>query len=195
MLYFYGIVSVNETYLVSQLSKGNKHAFEELYYMYAAAIKANITKWIKDPEAVHDLLQEVFIALWENRQNITPEKGIAPWLYTVSHNKSIKYLKKQITSEPLIDLPEEQDNEQDDLHINIIYEALDQLPERKKTAFLEYKLKGKSLDQVATEMGITKETVKGYLKDVRKSILEYMSTHQPSASVALILVSTLITIP
>jgi RNA polymerase sigma factor (sigma-70 family) len=184
----------HETYLINEFVKGNHQAFEQLYYMYAAAIKANIGKWIKDPEAVHDLLQEVFIALWENRQSIDPERGVAPWLYTVSYNKGIKFLRKKIkeetTSDTTIDLSlfaDEQPDTQDDANLSVIHQALDQLPERKKTAFLEYKLKGKSLDQVAAEMGITKETVKGYLKDARKFILQYVASSHPSASMATLL--------
>jgi RNA polymerase sigma factor (sigma-70 family) len=186
----------NETYLISELVKGNQQAFEELYYMYAAAIQSNISKWIKDQETVHDLLQEVFIALWENRQTIDPHKGVAPWLYTVSYNKGIKFLRKKIkevtSSDAVIDLSlfaDEQDADQthEDANLSVIHEALDRLPERKKTAFLEYKLKGKSLDQVAAEMGITKETVKGYLKDARKFILQYVAASQPPASIATIL--------
>ena len=183
----------NETYLISEMVKGNHQAFEELYYMYAAAIQANISRLVKDQDTVHDLLQEVFIALWENRQTIDPQKGVAPWLYTVSYNKAIKFLKKKIkeetSSDAVIDLSlfaDEQDADaaQQDANLSVIHEALDRLPERKKTAFLEYKLKGKSLDEVAEEMGITKETVKGYLKDARKFILQHLAASQPSVPVA-----------
>lgn len=186
----------NETYLISEMVKGNHQAFEELYYMYAGAIQSNISRLIKDQNTVHDLLQEVFIALWENRQTIDPQKGIAPWLYTVSYNKGIKYLKKKVkeetTSDAVIDLSlfadeQDEDTGHEDANLSVIHEALDLLPERKKTAFLEYKLKGKSLDQVADEMGITKETVKGYLKDARKFILQHLAASQPPVPVATLL--------
>lgn len=184
----------NEAYLISELVKGNHQAFEELYYVYVAAIQSNITRLIKDQEAAHDLLQEVFIALWENRQSIDPQKGVAPWLYTVSYNKSIKFLRKKIkeetSSDAVIDISlfvDEQDMDHEEANLSVIHEALDRLPERKKTAFLEYKLKGKSLDQVADEMGITKETVKGYLKDARKFILQYVAANHPSVSIATLL--------
>lgn len=186
----------NEVYLITELIKGNKQAFEELYYIYAAAIRINIAKLIKNTETVNDLLQEVFITLWEKRQTIDAEKGIAPWLYTVSYNKTLKFLRKKIREELIdvnavdlslfVDESEIQHTEEEG-QLSIIYEAIERLPERKKRAFFEYKLNGKSLNQVADEMGITKEAVKGYLKDARKFILNYLETQQSTIPTTTIL--------
>ncbi len=178
-----------ESVLISRLTGGSQEAFEELYYMYASAIRFNISKFVKDKEAVNDLLQEVFIILWEHRHKIDPQKGVAPWLFTVSYNKALKYLRQKIKegfteADPLFLnlLTDENDSlhNDDETRLAIIYEAMDKLPERQKMAFFEYKLKGKSLNQVADEMGITKDSVKGYLKDARKAILKYIQTHRSS---------------
>ncbi len=184
-----------EQFLIIQLVEGNQHAFKELYYIYASAIRFNISKFIKDQETVNDLLQEVFIILWEHRQEIDPQKGVAPWLYTVSYNKALKYLRQKIKEgstevNPLLlsllaDETYSLQND-DEARLAIIYEAMDKLPERQRMAFSEYKLKGKSLSQVAEEMGITKDSVKGYLKDARKAILKYIQTHQSSLPPAMV---------
>ena len=185
-------VSKNKEYfLIIQLAKGNQHAFKELYYMYAAAIRLNIAKLIKDAETVDDLLQEVFITLWESRLSIDANKGIAPWLYTVSYNRALKFLRKkmkevQMVSDNTIDLSLFSDSvngpQGDEADLAVIHAALDKLPFRKKMAFFEYKLKGKTLDEVADKMGITKDAVKGYLKDARKFILQYIKKNESSST-------------
>lgn len=170
------------------MSEGSQEAFEELYYIYASAIRSNISKLIKDPETVNDLTQEVFITFWENKEKINSGKGAASWLYTVSYHKSLKHLRRKINEEltesKKIDLTLFADNvtseNDDEIKLLIIYEAIEQLPERRKMAFSQYRLQGKSLNEVADEMGITKDAVKGYLKDARKFILNYIQTQKSS---------------
>ncbi|OYU56576.1 MAG: hypothetical protein CFE25_04915 [Chitinophagaceae bacterium BSSC1] len=164
--------------------KGSQKSFKELYYLYSPAIQSNIRKLIKDENVLNDLLQDVFIALWENRHKIDPHKGVAAWLYTVSYNKSLKYLQKKLKEELLItdslDLSlfaDETEHQPDvDEKLNAIYEAMELLPERKKMAFYEYRIKGKTITEVANAMGISQEAVKGYIKDARKSILAHINS-------------------
>ena len=179
----------NEYSLLTEMMAGDQTAFRELYFIYASAIHTNIGKLIKDKEVANDILQEVFLALWKNRHKIDPQKGIAPWLYTVSYNKSLNFLRKKIREELVIThavditlFADETDArfEEDEIKLAVIYEALEHLPERKKIAFFEYRIKGKSLNEVADTMGITKEAVKGYVKDARKLILNYIES-KPTA--------------
>lgn len=178
----------NEALLITKMSEGSQQAFEELYYLYSSAIRNNISKLIKDSETINDLMQEVFITLWQNKEKIDADKGIAPWLYTVSYNKSLKHLrrkvKEELTESKNLDLSlfvDDSFSENEyETKLPLIYEAIEQLPERKRLAFYQYRIKGKPLTEVADEMGITKDAVKGYLKDARKFILEYIESHQPT---------------
>lgn len=178
----------NEALLITKMSEGSQQAFEELYYLYSSAIRNNISKLIKDSETINDLMQEVFITLWQNKEKIDADKGIAPWLYTVSYNKSLKHLrrkvKEELTESKNLDLSlfvDDSFSENEyETKLPLIYEAIEQLPERKRLAFYQYRIKGKPLTEVADEMGITKDAVKGYLKDARKFILEYIESHHPT---------------
>ena len=99
-----------ETEPLAALALGQRPAFEALYHRYKQPVFANIRKMVPDPDAAEDLLQEVFIALWENRQAIDPAKGAGGWLFVVSYNKAASYLKKKLREaailEPATDLAE-----------------------------------------------------------------------------------------
>lgn len=189
--------SEKERLLIGSLIQGNPEAFEELYFTYVKAIHANINKIIKKYDDVDDLVQEVFVALWQNKDRLDIDKGIADWLYVVSFNKSLKFLKKKLSQEIAyssnIDLTlVAEEIPADDIlesKLPLIREAIDQLPERKRLAFCQYKLEGNSLDEVAAAMGITKEAVKGYLKDARRLILAYVHENDRSYPVLFILLS------
>jgi RNA polymerase sigma-70 factor (ECF subfamily) len=189
--------SEKERLLIGNMIEGNHEAFEELYFTYVKAIRANISKIIKEPGDIDDLVQEVFVALWQNRERLDSEKGVADWLYMVSFNKSLKFLKKKLSLE--IPYPSNFDLTllsdeipSDDLlesKLPLIREAIEKLPERKKLAFRHYKLEGNSLDEVAAKMGITKEAVKGYLKDARHFILAYVHENERSYPMVLLLLA------
>ena len=186
-----------ERLLISRMIQGNQEAFETLYFTYVKAIHANISKVIKDPVDIDDLVQEVFVALWQNKEKLDAERGIADWLYIVSFNKSLKFLKKRLSREVSyphgVDLPltTEAFPPEDILEsrLPLIQEAIEKLPERKRLAFREYRMGGKSLDEVAAKMGITKEAVKGYLKDARHFILDYVLERERSYTIIPILLA------
>ncbi|WP_431212046.1 RNA polymerase sigma factor [Puia sp. P3] len=74
-------------------------AFDEIYHQYHNAVYSNIYKLVRQEAVAEDILQEVFIALWENRRRLEPAK-VAGWLFVTSYNKSVKYLKKSRARTP-----------------------------------------------------------------------------------------------
>lgn len=164
--------------------------FEELYFTYVKAIRANISKILRQPEDIDDVAQEVFVKLWQNREKIDVNKGVANWLYVTSFHQSISFLKKKLRLD--LAYPHAMDLSliPDDLpasdvlesRLPLIQEAIEKLPERKRLAFRQYRLEGNSLDEVAAGMGITKEAVKGYLKDAKHFILAYVRENERSSS-------------
>src|SRR5437867_7510434 len=89
-----------DTELVIRLQADDVEAFNALYWKYHQAVYANIYKLTKEVEAAKDILQEVFIALWEKRSTINVSQSVSGWLFVVSYNKSVTYLKK-VLKEPV----------------------------------------------------------------------------------------------
>ncbi|GGB25609.1 DNA-directed RNA polymerase sigma-70 factor [Puia dinghuensis] len=170
--------------------RGSHEAFEELYFIYVKAIRANIAKMIRQPEDINDVMQEVFVKLWQHKDRLDRTKGVADWLYVVSFNQSIQFLRKKLRTEgaysSTIDLSVIGDElPTDDVletRLPLIQEAIEKLPERKRLAFRQCRIEGNSLDEVAAAMGITKEAVKGYLKDAKNFILAYVHENERSSS-------------
>jgi len=160
--------------------------FDKLYHQFHQAVYANIIKIVCEPQQAEDLLQEVFLGLWENRHSIDLQNA-GGWLFVVSYNKSISYLKKKLKETSVI-LPdsgflsavsEEQpvDEQLFQLRLSMVEEAIDHLPPRKKEVFRLCRFDGKSHDEVADLMGISVFSVKDYLKQSTQFIRKYISNH------------------
>jgi len=174
--------------LTRRLQKDDKEAFNILYWNYHSAIYYNVLKLTRHSIIAEDIVQEVFIKLWEKRQSLDPEQEISGWLFVVSHNKSVNYLKQKLkesldqTGFPLFieDTLEDTIDIGDDLinaHASILEKAIEQLSPQKRKVFELCKLRRKTYEEVAEELNLSKHTVKEYLSEAVLSIKNYIKSH------------------
>ena len=176
--------------LLAALVLGQPSAFEVLYHRYKQPVFTNIRKMVKDPDAAEDILQEVFIALWENRHTIDQAKGAGGWLFVVSYNKSASYLKKKLREAALLEsetdladlaiADEPTNDELASLQLALVEEAVRHLPARKQAVFRLCRFEGKSAEEVAADTGISVASVEDYLKQSTRFIRDYVQAEPPS---------------
>ena len=170
--------------LIRRLQNDDKEAFDELYWKYHSAIYYNILKLTRDLIVTEDIVQEVFITLWEKRDSLDIEKEISGWLFVVSYNKSIDYLKRKL-KESLAQTALQQNDEHTidaegdlvNIRMNILEKAIEQLSPQKKRVFELCKLQRKTYAEVADELQISKHTVKEYLSGAVIFIKKYINQY------------------
>ena len=188
-------VFYNEQELLQQVAAGDEHAFSTLYERYHYPLYRNVFRLVQSEEETKDIIQEIFISLWENRARLSADRPINGWLFTLSYNKSVNYLKKKLRQEAKTDLgasiaEEPQDAELPDIQWQLLEEAVSRLSPRKRRVFELCKLEGKTYDQAALELGLSKHTVGEYLQDAMAFIREYVRQHPSYGASALALFVT-----
>jgi RNA polymerase sigma-70 factor (ECF subfamily) len=159
-------------------------------------VYANILKLVRQPETAEDILQEVFVGLWENRQKLDADKSAGGWLFVVSHNKALSFLKKKVRESIVVqweanlpDAPPTDDSIDEELYglqLALIEEAVEHLPARKRDVFRRCRFEGQSTEEVARQTGISVASVNDYLKQSTRFIREYIrSRANPSQLAAL----------
>lgn len=78
--------TLSEKTLIQSLKKQNILAFNELYYRYCSELYATAYKRLRSKDIVQDIIQEIFISLWNNAANFDEELSLRPYLF-----KSLKY--------------------------------------------------------------------------------------------------------
>lgn len=73
--------------LLELLRSGDQAAFSEIFERYNRLLYINACKLIEDKEEARDVVQEIFIGLWENRSRIYVKSNFAGFLYTVTRNR------------------------------------------------------------------------------------------------------------
>lgn len=172
-------------------------AFDALYWKYHQAIYKNIFKLTKDKLSSQDILQDVFSALWNKRESLHADQSPANWLFTVSFNYAINFTKKRLKeaivvdrSADLEDLAELYEVEEGDEQYKLLQMALQKLSPQKRRVFELCKLEGKTYDQTALEMNISKHTVKEYLSAAMEVIRKFVKDNPGYSETALFVVLT-----
>ncbi|MGO1245558.1 MAG: RNA polymerase sigma factor [Sphingobacterium sp.] len=178
--------SFGEVKELLQLNHGCESSFTAIYHRHQQKIYSNILKIVHSPEYAQEILQDVFLSLWQNRYKIDKDKSVASWLFVVSFNKSMDFLKKKLRDH--IDFVEDYDSlyldvenghEQDEIlrgQLQLLEEAIDKLSPRKKEVFRLHRYEGYSKERVAETLGLSVNSVSEYLKQANKSIKQHIAT-------------------
>ncbi|WP_033562697.1 RNA polymerase sigma factor [Sphingobacterium sp. SYP-B4668] len=172
------------------MAEGDVKAFNLLYQRYHKPVFANILKLVDNRELATEVLQDVFLALWQNRYKIKVDRPVGGWLFVVSYNKSLNILRSRLKESLayVADYPEGLCVEDDTAieeeifatQMQILEEAVDELPRRKREVFKMCRYEGRSREDVADFLGLSPQSVNDYLKQSNKSIREYIARQYPA---------------
>ncbi len=170
--------------MLKRIAKDDKIAFQILYERYHHALYRRIFHLLPSAEETDDILQETFISLWEHRTKLDTERPIGGWLFTISFNRLLNHLKKKGRERARVQviavLAGESDSTNTDVtesKLAILDAAVRQLPPKKRLAFELCKIEGKTYEKAATEMGVSRHTVKEYLREAMNFLREYVRQH------------------
>jgi len=189
-------MNTQDAELVVKLVADDVSAFDALYWKYHQAVYRNIFKFIKEPIATEDILQEVFARLWEKRKDINAGQSVAGWLFVISFNLSVDYTRKKLREHTfhreLYNLSIETSNWEDNPNAyeeqyRLLEDALSQLSPKKQKIVTLCKLEGKTYDEVAEELKISRNTVKEHLSIAMSRINEYIQKNKEHKYVLLLL--------
>lgn len=170
-----------ELRLLVLLSKGDLAAFDKLYWHYQRAVYKNIFQLVKDQGIAEDILQEVFLTLWEKRETINIDVSLGGWLFVSSYNRSVNYLKKKLRENAAADLirvafanDDQEAGIIKEMRLKELEEAIENLSPQKRKVFYLCKLKGYTYEETAKVLNISKHTVKEYLSEAMDSVKDQM---------------------
>jgi len=162
----------SESDLIKNLRKGDPFAFEAIFEKYSNKLYQFSFSYLKSEADAEEIVQEVFLKLWERRKEIKSETSFQSYLFTITLNFIKRHFNRkarvdQYKHELLSQFSEGSDNSEhaityQDL-LNKLETLIDQLPEKRKQIFIERKQHDKPVKQIAEEMGIAPKTVENQL--------------------------------
>jgi len=180
--------------LITQLRNGNKDAFKMLFEKYGTRLYQFSLKYLRDKEDAEDLLNEVFLKIWENRSSLKTDTSFQSYLFTIAYNNiRQRFLKKSreekyiqvFAEENLVDSSKGEDQVDYLLIVQKINKVIDLLPPRRKEIFnLSYKDELKN-HEIADKLGLSEQFVKNQLSIARKYVIGKIDEDNHIASLLL----------
>jgi len=172
-----------------RIMMGDEQAFELLYRRYFVRLCAFANKFLNDPYMAEEVVQEIFLKLWENRATLRSDGSGKSLLFQGVHNKSLNLLAHQKVVTRYSEMirttyaqPEEFDVHDSlmakELNLRIQTIVYDLAPECKKI-FMMSRAEGMKHHEIAEELSISIKTVETQinraLKKLRLELSDYMA--------------------
>ncbi len=169
------VLNKEEQHHISALQTGNRESFKWLFEHYKTPLHSYIHSLLKGDEWTDDVCAEVFVAVWNNRQNIQSET-FRSYLFQIARNKTFNQLKKiaadtrqeaEFIRRYRINQGESYENETLRYQEELLMQEIRKLPPKRKEIIERKYLQGQKNTQIAQDMGITIYTVKVHLYKAR----------------------------
>lgn len=179
--------SLQDELHVKKALEGDQRAYQQLTEKYRRPLQFHVTKMVKESEQVEDLVQEAFIKAFKNLDSYNASYAFSTWLYRITTNHTIDYLRKKKLKTTSIDkpiktregemsfeLPDEQ-AETDRAIIRkqrkkIITHAIENLPEKYRQVIEMRHIEELSYQEISDQLDLPLGTVKAHIFRAREML-------------------------
>jgi RNA polymerase sigma-70 factor (family 1) len=170
--------------LVDNLRNGDLEAFDLIFKKYGDRLFGFALTYLKSREDTEELVQDVFLKIWENRKNLKKESSLKSYLFTIAYHNMCRLFREKQIHEKFTEEILAQDNRIINPDEQLEYKStleqvnrlIEKLPEKQRIIFLKSRKEGKSSKEIADEMNLAPGTVDNQIsiaiKFLRKNLPE-----------------------
>ncbi len=169
--------------LIKLLKKGDMTAFNAIYTRYCHRIHEFVFMYLKQEEDTEEIVQEVFVKIWQSRDKIDIFASFESFLFTIAYNATISLLRKRMSDnksrEYLKSLQQIDTTDQITSELNFkelnqkVQSLLEKLTSRQKEIYLLSREEGLTHKEIAEKLSISENTVNNHLV----TTLRYLKSH------------------
>jgi RNA polymerase sigma-70 factor (family 1) len=168
----------NDKELIESISSGSQGAFQILFDRYWKSLYAFVYRLTKDEDHSKDILQDVFMYIWNNREKLHTSESFLPYLYTVAKNNVMSSFRKDKVRfegiDTLLNNIQTPANSDDNLLFNEVQVAIDtelsRMPSNMQQCFKLSRYEDKSIKDIATELKLSEQTVKNNISEALRRL-------------------------
>jgi RNA polymerase sigma-70 factor (family 1) len=176
---------LSEQILIKRLEESSQEAFSQIYDLYAPRLMAYCMQYAKVSEDAEEIVEDVFVQLWNSRRNIRQHESLKGLLFTIARNRLINAFRSRINSPVYEEFVDYKDSisasdasvplEYDDF-VRRLNSALDTLPDTQRRAIKLSRIDGLTNKEIAAAMQLSEQTVKNQLSVGLKTLRQKLGT-------------------
>lgn len=165
--------------LLLLIAQQDQQAFIELYRLYKQPLFNFIFRMIHDRVGAEDVLQEVFLAIWNGSKRFKGRSKVNTWIYRIAYNQSVSWLRRHrtvVAFDSVQEIPDEDlawTGKWDDTEN--LARALDRLSTKQRAVIELAFMNGMSYQEISRILGIPVGTVKSRMCYGLKNLSEWLN--------------------
>lgn len=173
------LADITEKNLLSALKNGDVKAFDKLFTDFGKRLYHFANGYLKSREDAEGLVQEVFLKIWKNRDNLNPDLSFKAYVFKIAYHYILEFFEKSnrqraYQHQLLEETIEFTDETNERLNYQILLEKVEtliqKLPSRQKEILLKRKKEGIPVKEIAEQLGISPKTVENHLTEAIKNL-------------------------
>lgn len=170
--------NIDDQILLERLIKSDDEAFSMIYSRYHALLYTFILRYIKNTVVTEDILQQVFVKLWEIREALFIHTALKNYLYTMARNMALNYIRNSyralqhnyIISQIIPDTDDcSAQFSSDPSILDYLERAILQLPPQQRNV-VAMRREGLTNKEIAEKMSLSVNTVNTHYRDGLKTL-------------------------
>jgi len=159
--------------LVLRFCNGSQQAFEQIFNLYHQRIYNFCVRLLNDPDNAEEIVQRVFVALWEQHKRVDESKSLEQYLFSIARYMVYQEFRREVYRKAVFEEITGWENgyrevTKDEVLFNelsdILQKLIEQLPHRQKEIFRLSRDSGLTYKEIAMQLGITENTVDTQLR-------------------------------
>lgn len=194
IVFFYSYICVViDSRTISEFKDGSIKAFGQIYRAYSLSATRFAVRYVCNESVAQDIVQDVFISIWESRANIDPSRPIEAYIITSVRNRCINWIRETLNDRKtkdtimgkMLKISMEQLESRnpviDDVLLCDLRENMDKalrmMPEKTREAFVLNRFNNMSYQQIAERQGVSEKNIEyrimSALKILRTVLKDY----------------------
>lgn len=179
----------NDSYekrLVRKIRHGDEKAFQEAFYQYKDRLFSYCYRFTKSEDLAEEIVHDALLKVWTNRKFLDENRSFISYLYTITRNLALNFLKKSATDEVLKRNVQAyfatwHNETEDAVHYANLEEianlAISQLPPQQQRIYRMSRDEKMTHEEIAESLNISKHTVRNHIIKSLQSIKQYLQLH------------------
>lgn len=165
--------------IIEGLKAGNSDSFKEVFILFEKKLYYFVFSITKSEYIAEEIIQEVFIKVWENRESLDPSRSFDSFIYTMTRNLTYNYLRdashrQSIQNELWTNINHHYLQVEEEVILaeyqELVQEIVRDLPQQKRSIYQMSREQGKSNSEIAYILGLSPKTVKNHLWETMRII-------------------------
>lgn len=191
-------LNADSNFLISRLQQGDEAAYEMLFNEYYQMLTIFANRYLKDIETAKEIVQDLFVHLYEKRESLTINSSLKSYLFRSTHNRCINFINAQkirtkyaehvVKTTDIQENSLEQEVNKSELE-HALFIAISDLPPKCQSIFKMNRFEGLSNGEIAEKLKLSKRTVETQISKALKILRVKMQPYLAAMSLITFFIS------